>query len=114
MDLGVQAKLLRVLQDQHFRRVGGRDLIEADLRVVAARTATQSRDRRRKAARRLFYRLAGFTIVIRRLRGGSRTSCAGASLCPSLTPSGTATEASRSVPMRSNSLIRTRGGKRRN
>ena len=70
MDLGVQAKLLRVLQDQHFRRVGGRDLIEADVRVVAA----TNRDPKvaiadGKLREDLFYRLAGFTIVIPPLRG---------------------------------------------
>ena len=32
----VQAKLLRVLQERQFRRVGGRDLIDVDVRVISA------------------------------------------------------------------------------
>ena len=36
MPLGMQAKLLRVLQDGRFERVGGSESIEADARVVAA------------------------------------------------------------------------------
>ncbi len=36
LPLGMQAKLLRVLQDQHFERVGGTEPIRADCRVVAA------------------------------------------------------------------------------
>src|SRR5204863_8498131 len=33
---GLQAKLLRVLEDGHFRRVGGTLEVHADVRVVAA------------------------------------------------------------------------------
>ena len=36
MDGALQAKFLRVLQEQRFRRIGGRDIIEADVRVDAA------------------------------------------------------------------------------
>jgi two-component system, NtrC family, response regulator AtoC len=36
LPLGMQAKLLRVLQDQHFERVGGGEPIKADCRVIAA------------------------------------------------------------------------------
>ena len=36
MPLGMQAKLLRVLQDGRFERVGGTEPIQADCRVVAA------------------------------------------------------------------------------
>jgi len=36
MPLGLQAKLLRVLQEREFTRVGGRDPIRADVRIVAA------------------------------------------------------------------------------
>jgi DNA-binding NtrC family response regulator len=35
MNLGIQAKLLRVLQEKQFRRVGGRDLINVDFRVIS-------------------------------------------------------------------------------
>jgi two-component system nitrogen regulation response regulator GlnG len=36
MPLALQAKLLRVLQEREFVRVGGRDTIRADVRVIAA------------------------------------------------------------------------------
>ena len=36
MDVSLQAKLLQVLQDQEFRRIGGRDVISVDVRIMAA------------------------------------------------------------------------------
>ena len=36
LDFDLQAKLLRVLQERQFRRVGGRELIELDIRIVSA------------------------------------------------------------------------------
>jgi len=36
MPLALQAKLLRVLQEREFTRVGGRDAIRADVRIIAA------------------------------------------------------------------------------
>ncbi len=36
MDVRHQAKLLQVLQDQEFQRVGGRDVIRVDVRVISA------------------------------------------------------------------------------
>jgi DNA-binding NtrC family response regulator len=69
MDELLQAKLLRVLQEQKFRRVGGRDVIESDVRVL---TAT-NRDPMKaiaegKLREDLYYRLNVFTIVLPPLR----------------------------------------------
>ena len=36
MDVKLQAKLLQVLQDQEFQRLGGKDTIRVDVRVIAA------------------------------------------------------------------------------
>jgi two-component system response regulator AtoC len=36
MDIRLQAKLLQVLQDQEFRRIGGREAVKVDVRVIAA------------------------------------------------------------------------------
>ena len=36
MDIRLQAKLLQVLQDQEFKRIGGKDTIKVDVRVMAA------------------------------------------------------------------------------
>jgi two-component system, NtrC family, nitrogen regulation response regulator GlnG len=36
MDLNLQAKLLRVLQEKEFYRVGGRDSVRVDVRIIAA------------------------------------------------------------------------------
>ncbi len=36
MDIRLQAKLLQVLQDQEFRRIGGREAVRVDVRVIAA------------------------------------------------------------------------------
>jgi two-component system response regulator AtoC len=36
MDIRLQAKLLQVLQDREFQRIGGKDVIRVDVRVIAA------------------------------------------------------------------------------
>lgn len=36
MDVNLQAKLLQVLQDQEFRRIGGKELVRVNVRVIAA------------------------------------------------------------------------------
>jgi two-component system nitrogen regulation response regulator GlnG len=64
-----QAKVLRVLQDQRFERVGGNETIQADARVIAATNqeleelATAGRFRRD-----LYYRLKVYTISLPPLR----------------------------------------------
>ncbi|MGH7710203.1 MAG: sigma-54-dependent transcriptional regulator [Gemmatimonadaceae bacterium] len=69
MKLELQAKLLRVLQEQEFERVGGSSPIRVDVRVIA----TTNRDLAARAATNefrqdLYYRLAVVPIVIPPLR----------------------------------------------
>ncbi len=67
--LPLQAKLLRALQERQFRRLGGRELIAVDLRLVAATNRNPDEE---IAARRfrqdLFYRLAAVTLRVPPLR----------------------------------------------
>lgn len=69
LPLAMQAKLLRLLQEQQFGRVGGNETLRADVRVIAA---TNQDLRQRVEAGRfrqdLFFRLNGFTIHLPALR----------------------------------------------
>jgi DNA-binding NtrC family response regulator len=69
MEEAVQAKLLRVLQEQTFRRIGGAETISSDVRVLAA----TNRDPRQAIAERrlredLYYRLNVVAIELPPLR----------------------------------------------
>lgn len=69
MDLGLQAKLLRVLQEREVERLGGSGIIELDVRVIA----TSNRDMKQivsggKFREDLFYRLNVFPLKILPLR----------------------------------------------
>ena len=65
----MQSKLLRILEAGEFRRVGGREVLHADVRIVAA---TNQNLRQRVAAgtfrEDLYYRLACITIQLPSLR----------------------------------------------
>ena len=69
MEKKLQGKILHAIEDKEFRRVGGRDLVRVDVRIIAA----TNRDLREAIARRefredLFYRLNVAEIRIPPLR----------------------------------------------
>jgi two-component system, NtrC family, response regulator AtoC len=69
MDFRLQAKLLQVLQDHQFQRIGGKDIVKVDVRVMAA----THRDLEKAIADRsfredLYYRLNVINIQIPPLR----------------------------------------------
>jgi two-component system, response regulator FlrC len=98
MDLGLQAKLLRVLQEREVERVGGHKVIKLDVRVLA----TTNRALKEQVAggrfrEDLFYRLNVLPIRIAPLRARTgdilpltrqllAAHCAGAQPVPVLTP----------------------------
>jgi two-component system response regulator AtoC len=69
MDVRLQAKLLQVLQDHEFQRIGGKETIKVDVRVIAA----THRDLEKAIAEQkfredLYYRLNVINIVLPPLR----------------------------------------------
>ncbi|HXK20473.1 MAG TPA: sigma-54 dependent transcriptional regulator, partial [Polyangiaceae bacterium] len=69
MPLALQAKILRVLQEHTFERIGGSETIRADVRIIAA----THRDLGQRASEEkfrsdLYYRLGVFTIHLPALR----------------------------------------------
>ncbi|MCE5313299.1 MAG: sigma-54 dependent transcriptional regulator, partial [Nitrospiraceae bacterium] len=69
MDLSLQSKLLRVLQESEFERVGGTKTISVDCRVIAASNKDIEKDvAHGKFREDLYYRLNVFPIVVPPLR----------------------------------------------
>jgi transcriptional regulator with GAF, ATPase, and Fis domain len=69
MSLSAQVRLLRVLQDGEFTRVGANDVIKADVRVIAASNVDLKRAVELGRFRQdLFYRLSVFPITLPPLR----------------------------------------------
>jgi two-component system response regulator AtoC len=69
LPLGVQAKLLRVLQDRKFTRVGGVDNIEVDVRLITATNKNLEQAMEKGLFREdLYYRLNVIPIFIPPLR----------------------------------------------
>jgi len=69
LEMTLQAKLLRVIQQREFERVGGTELIKCDVRIISAtnrdlKKAVESKDFRED----LYYRLNSFPIIIPPLR----------------------------------------------
>jgi len=69
MPPGLQAKLLHVLQDQSFSRLGGRSLVRVDVRILAATNIDiQQAIATKKLREDLYYRLNAFTLHLPPLR----------------------------------------------
>ncbi|PWV63088.1 Nif-specific regulatory protein [Plasticicumulans acidivorans] len=69
LSLAMQAKLLRILQERDFERVGGNTTIQVDLRVLAATNRDlQAMVRQGTFREDLYYRLNVFPIAIPSLR----------------------------------------------
>jgi two-component system response regulator FlrC len=69
MDLGLQAKILRVLQEKEVERLGSTQVIELDVRIIATTNRDLRHEVREKRFREdLFYRLNVFPISIPALR----------------------------------------------
>ena len=69
MPIGLQAKLLHVLQDHEFARVGGREIIKVDVRVIASTNRNLEVAMREGRFREdLYYRLKVVTLYVPPLR----------------------------------------------
>ena len=69
MEMSLQAKILRVIQQKEFERIGGNEVIKSDVRIISAtnrdlKTAVDNKQFRED----LYYRLCSFPIHIPPLR----------------------------------------------
>ena len=72
MDVNMQAKLLRVLQEKEFTRVGGNAMVKTDVRVIVATHKNLAEEVKKGNFREdLYYRLLGLPIELPPLRDRS-------------------------------------------
>ena len=69
MDLGLQSKLLKALEEQRFRRVGGEEAITVDVQLIAASNRNLQKASAEGAFRSdLYHRVSVFELVLPPLR----------------------------------------------
>jgi transcriptional regulator with GAF, ATPase, and Fis domain len=69
MPLDLQPKLLRVLQEHEFERLGGTKTVDCDVRVIAATNRDLQRSTQERTFREdLYYRLSVFPVTVPPLR----------------------------------------------
>ncbi len=69
LEMSLQAKILRVIQEKEFERVGGNETIKVDVRIISATNRNLREMVENKEFREdLFYRLNSFPIIIPPLR----------------------------------------------
>lgn len=69
MDVNMQSKLLKVLQEKEFTRVGGTEVIKTDFRLIVATNKNLGEEVQKGSFRQdLFYRLLGLPIELPPLR----------------------------------------------
>ncbi len=69
LSLSCQAKILRVLEERKFMRVGGSEMIEADVRIIAATNKDLEEEIRKGSFREdLYYRINVIPILLQPLR----------------------------------------------
>jgi two-component system response regulator AtoC len=69
MPAGLQAKLINVLQTRQFARPGSNVMVDVDVRIIAAITASDERAAfERRLREDLYYRLSAFTVQVPPLR----------------------------------------------
>lgn len=69
MDISLQAKLLRVLQERQVERLGGKNVINLDVRIIATTNRNIKKEVEQGRFREdLYYRLSVFPITLKPLR----------------------------------------------
>jgi DNA-binding NtrC family response regulator len=69
MEMSLQAKILRVIQEKEFERVGGNDVIKTDVRIISATNKDLKKAVKNNQFREdLYYRLNSFPIFVPPLR----------------------------------------------